>query len=246
MNARIDGTSESAPRGFGRRAAGVAARGAMATWRLVLVVLFVLGGAAIGGFLNFVHEVRGLEERAAAEAPASDAVVVLTGGPRRINAGLELISAGRGERLLISGVNPVTSGNAIQRTAAATDAVERARLFACCVDLGRRAADTVGNAVEARDWIRARGFDDVLVVTANYHMPRSLLEFERALAEAGGEAAPVRLVAWPVSTPLIEGDWYRDPAAIRRLAAEWVKYLSAQSKGWFGAEFLKEWFPNAG
>ena len=228
--------------GLGRTTARFAARGVLATWRLALVALFVLGGAAIGGFLSFVHQVQEMEQQAAAAAPQADAVVVLTGGPGRIDAGLELLSAERGARLLISGVNPATSGLAIQRAAAAGEVSERARLFSCCVDLGRRAADTVGNAAEARDWIGERKFARVLVVTADYHMQRALLEFERALEEA----SPVQLLPWPVRTSLLEGAWYRDPAAIRRLGGEWVKYLSAQSKGWFGAEFLKEWFPNAG
>ena len=246
MNASIEQTGAVERRSLGRRTASVAARGVLATWRLALLVLFIIGGAAVGGFLNFVHEVQSLPERSAADAPAGDAVVVLTGGPRRIDAGLELLGAAKGARLLISGVNPVTSAGAIQRTAGAGDVGERARLFRCCIDLGREALDTVGNASEARDWIRARGFADVHVVTADYHMPRSLLEFERALALDGADAPAVRLRPWPVATPLLQGAWYRDPAAVRRLGGEWVKYLSAQSKGWFGAEILKEWFPNAG
>ena len=239
----------------GRSVARAFGRAFLATWRLLLVVVFVVGGIAIGGFLNFVHQVRGTDAAAAASAPKAEAVAVLTGGARRIDVGLELLSEGRAERMLISGVNERTSGAAIADAArGATDESERARLFACCIDLGRDALDTVGNAAEARDWIRERGFSHVLVVTADYHMPRSLLEFRRALAdggagevEDGGEGEkPVRLTPWPVTTAALQADgWYADPPAIRRMVGEWGKYLSAQSKGWFGAEFLKEWFPSA-
>ena len=212
--------------------------------------MFVVGGIAIGGFLNFVHQVQGTDAAAAASAPKAEAVVVLTGGARRIDVGLELLSEGRAERMLISGVNERTSGAAIADAAqGAADESERARLFACCIDLGRDALDTVGNAMEARLWIRERGFSDVLVVTADYHMPRALLEFQRALGEGTAEektSTPVRLTPWPVRTAALQRDgWYADPLAIRRMVGEWGKYLSAQSKGWFGAEFLKELFPSA-
>ena len=120
MNASIEQTGAVERRSLGRRTASVAARGVLATWRLALLVLFIIGGAAVGGFLNFVHEVQSLPERSAADAPAGDAVVVLTGGPRRIDAGLELLGAAKGTRLLISGVNPVTSAGAIQRTSHST------------------------------------------------------------------------------------------------------------------------------
>ena len=155
-------------------------------------------------------------------------MVVLTGGARRIDAGLDLLAEGRAARMLISGVNERTSGAAIADAAQGANAAERARLFDCCIDLGREALDTVGNAVEARDWIREHGFAHVLVVTADYHMPRALLEFSRALEPAAEtpdvqtasvpqgkparQAAPVRLTPWPVETTTLRTeDWYRDP-----------------------------------
>ena len=223
-----------------------------------MVVAVVGIGIVAGGFLNFVYQVQGAEPLGL-EAPA-EAIVVLTGGPNRIDAGLELLADGRAKRMLISGVGGRASAAALGREAARP--VEAARLFACCVDLGRAALDTLGNAEEARDWIRRNGYRDVLVVTADYHMPRAMLEFRRALAPPaeedaegevdaeGGEDAegaeqpdppqPVFLRPWPVPTPLVrQDDWYRDPAAIRRLGGEWIKYLSAQSRGWFGSEVLK-------
>ena len=258
-----------------RGAARLFGRAGLAAWRLALLVLFILGGIAVGGFLNFVHQVQSAEPLPLAALPKADAVVVLTGGPRRIDAGLDLLGAERGARMLVTGVNEATSSAALENvTGEADDAAERARLFDCCIDLGREARDTVGNAVEARDWIRARGYRHVIVVTADFHMPRSLLEFRRALkeapvvaaatveSEASAEAskteaskaeaskaeapAPVRLTPWPVLTPdLRADDWYTRPQSVRRMLGEWIKYLSAQSKGWFGAELLKEWFPTA-
>ena len=258
MNAAAK-TGTTRKRSFAAGAGRLLARASLVTWRLALVAAFVIGGAAIGGFLKFVHEVQNTP--VATVSGKADAIVVLTGGPGRIEAGLDLLAGGSAERMLISGVNPRTSGAAIRETAEGGNDAERARLFSCCVDLGRRATDTVGNSEEARTWIRERGYSHVIVVTADYHMQRSLLEFRRALevtpavktgtAEAepkeGEETVqPVRLTPYAVATPALRDEaWYTDPPAIRRLVGEWVKYLSAQSKGWFGAEFLKQWFPNA-
>src|SRR3546814_4570320 len=54
-------------------------------------------------------------------------------------------------------------------------------LFECCVDLGFEAADTAGNALETAGWLNAHGYKSIRLVTANYHMPRSLVEFSRRL-----------------------------------------------------------------
>ena len=41
--------------------------------------------------------------------------------------------------------------------------------------------NTNGNAIEAKQWIEQNGIKTITLVTANYHMPRSLLEFKKAL-----------------------------------------------------------------
>ena len=51
--------------------------------------------------------------------------------------------------------------------------------FDCCVDIDVAALDTVGNAVEALRWADDHGFDDLILVTSDYHMSRSLIEFDR-------------------------------------------------------------------
>ena len=52
-------------------------------------------------------------------------------------------------------------------------------LFDCCVDLDYDALNTVGNAEMADLWARNLGFKELILVTSDYHMPRTLLEFDR-------------------------------------------------------------------
>lgn len=220
--------------GLLRRAGGGAGRALGLAWRLALVLVFVGLGLVVGTFLNFAHTVRSSAPPVLADPLPGG--VVLTGGPNRIDAGLELLMQGRVKRLLVSGVNPNTSAAALERV---SENAEAAKLLECCVDLGREAKDTVGNAAETRDWAAARNLDRLLVVTADYHMPRALLELRAALPE-------VEMIAYPVPTPLVRADgWYGDPAALRRLIGEWGKLVSAQSRGWFGDEVMKRLFPRA-
>ena len=57
--------------------------------------------------------------------------------------------------------------------------------------LGHEAINTLGNAHETAQWIRSQGFRSLRLVTAWYHMPRSLLEFDRAMPEIDIVAHPV-------------------------------------------------------
>lgn len=172
---------------------------------LLLAVGVCIG---IGGFLNFV-------DRAATARPPADAraegIVVLTGGPRRIDAGLDLLDRGGGTRLLISGVHPVVPAGSVARQ------TDRPDLFSCCVDLDRQAANTVSNADEARKWADIKGYRSLVVVTGAQHMPRSMLEFSRALP---GRA----LIAYPVAEQDLS-HWYLSPRLAKRLAIEYAKYL---------------------
>jgi uncharacterized SAM-binding protein YcdF (DUF218 family) len=59
------------------------------------------------------------------------------------------------------------------------------------------------------------------VVTAGYHMPRSMAEFS-------SEMPGVQLAAYPVQPDGIDlHSWWRDPRAIRLLQAEYAKYLAS-------------------
>src|SRR4249919_1143041 len=73
--------------------------------RAVLMGLALAAALVAADFLWFIHQMPTTE---AAPARNADGIVALTGGPFRINDALDLLAAGRGKRLLISGVNPVT------------------------------------------------------------------------------------------------------------------------------------------
>ncbi|MBW9114490.1 YdcF family protein [Rhizobium cauense] len=184
-------------------------------------VAFVLAAALIfGGFLRFADSVTTLKPPL---DPRADAIVVLTGGYQRIDQAVELLQKGAGKRLLISGVHPSTTPKQIRRMTQAPP-----ELFSCCVDIGYDALDTIGNAQEASNWIHQRGYKSVLVVTNNYHMPRSLAEFAYVDSETQFIPYPV------VNTDLKTSDWFTDPNAVRVMLAEYAKVLFAGARNLTG------------
>ncbi len=110
------------------------------------------------------------------EGGTTDAVVVPTGAPGRIDRGLDLIERHQAKRMLITGVAPGVRAAALATTNRAPIA-----LFACCVDLGHEAVDTRSNAQETADWVKVHGYKSVRLVTSDWHMARAAMELRAAL-----------------------------------------------------------------
>jgi uncharacterized SAM-binding protein YcdF (DUF218 family) len=183
-------------------------------YRTVLLVGCLAALLFAAGFYWFVQQMPVVEMSPTRNA---DGIVVLTGGALRISDALDLLSSGHGRRLLISGVNRTTPSYEIARLVP-----EHQRWFSCCVDLGRSATNTIGNAVETRRWVEDRGFKSLIVVTANYHMPR-------AMAEVGHELPGVALVPYAVVSDRVKvDDWWDNPSTARLLFLEYLKYIVAR------------------
>jgi len=168
-------------------------------------------GLWLGGFVRFTGTVGAL--RPADDGAHGDGIVVLTGGSERLETALTLIEHGRARRLLITGVHAATTPAALSRVTGA-----QPDLFACCIDIDHQARNTVDNARIAARWAQDHGYRSLILVTANYHMPRSLVEFARVLPDAD-------LTPYPVAPKNIRlGRWWPDHS-MRVLALEYSKYL---------------------
>ena len=214
-----DAARNSPQAGIRQAAASVPAPRPHRLRQIAAVAGFVIGGAAVALVVGFA----GFAESIVNAAPPLDAraqgIVVLTGGTARIDGALQLLVEGHAERLLISGVNPTVTLALGQGCRSSSFAV-----LDCCVDLDRQAQNTIGNAVETRHGRIARGFSSLIVVTSDYHMPRSHDRARRGDARQG-------LIAFPVSNPELHlGDWWRDPDAFGLLLREYGKYLVAEAR----------------
>lgn len=175
---------------------------------ILALALVALYGA---GFLAFTENL----PRQPENFDHPDAIVALTGGDARLDAAVALFERGVGKRLLITGVHATTTKKELKAIA------HGGARFDCCVDLGRSAANTHGNAAEAAAWARAHRYRRLVIVTASYHMPRSLAEF-------GAEMPGVTLDPYPVEPDGLDlKTWWRDPHAWRLLQTEYAKYLAS-------------------
>lgn len=167
----------------------------------------------LAGFCLFVAAV---DRQTVQVVEPADGIVVLTGAPERIADATDLLIARRGKRLLITGVHPDTTLSEISRTVPATrEALE------CCVELGRSALNTRGNAIETAAWAHALGFRSLIVVTSAWHMPRALVELRRAMPD-------IALVPYPVVAKSVrDPSWQARVASARLLLGEYVKFLAA-------------------
>jgi uncharacterized SAM-binding protein YcdF (DUF218 family) len=159
-----------------------------------------------------------------ASAAPTDAIVVLTGGSLRLQSGIDLLREGKGQKLFVSGVNQQVDLDDLLGSAGNVPA-----WALCCIVIGHKADNTFGNAQETARWIRSQGFRSLRLVTAWYHMPRSLLEFDRALPE-------IDIVAHPVfPDQVIRQHWWAQRGTASLLVTEYLKYLGALSRpllGW--------------
>ena len=151
-------------------------------------------------------------------AVATDAVVVLTGGPGRLARGVAVMQAGSARRMLVSGVGEAVTRAELAATLDAgidgrsLDAAARLanrRLLAAQVDLGYSAVDTRSNAAETTDWMAANNFKSLRLVTSAWNMRRAELELRAQL---------------PADIAIITDAVPNEPAATR-VAREYNKLL---------------------
>ena len=133
----------------------------------LLALLYALG------FILFAFT---LGKPAAPGAGATDAVIVLTGGPGRIEHAIDVLRDGKAKRLLVAGADPsVTKADIARRVGGSRT------LLQCCVDLGSESVDTRSNAEESARWLARRHFQSVRLITSDWHMRRAAYEFHKVL-----------------------------------------------------------------
>ena len=162
-----------------------------------------------------------IPERITNKNPNSDAIVVLTGGSDRLKKGLQLLTKKKAKKLFISGVY---RGNDVRRLLQVQQ--HNPTEILCCISLGYTATSTMGNAIETADWIKKSGFNSIILVTANYHMPRSLMLFRHILPG-------IRIIPHPVFPAQFEpAHWWARPRTASLIISEYIKYTIA-STGWW-------------
>ncbi|MHA1517155.1 MAG: YdcF family protein [Alphaproteobacteria bacterium] len=204
---KVQEQAASAPRHF-RRFGGF-----MGVIRLLFDGTILLLVMLIIGFIVFAN---GVDRERREPVYAADGITVLTGGVSRIDDAMKLLAQGKAKRVLITGVYRSTTMEQLKRLASESD-----QYFACCVDIDKKARNTIDNATETAEWVTLNNYGSLIVVTSNYHMPRALAELARAMPG-------VTLVPYSVVDNNVHVErWWQFPGTTKLLLSEYLKYLPA-------------------
>jgi uncharacterized SAM-binding protein YcdF (DUF218 family) len=198
--------------------------GMLSLRRLFFILLLMMGGACVFLSISFTIFLNHISERHSANMPidAVKAAIVLTGGSGRLEVGIELLSQEKIQHLFISGVY-----KGVEVTELLHLLQKSPEKLSCCITLGFEATNTKGNAYEAVNWLKENdGYKNILLVTSSYHMPRSMVEFQRAFKKA--KFSDINITPFAVQSPNVAiENWAKRPATFLLLFTEHIKWFIA-------------------
>lgn len=185
----------------------------------LLTTVVVVAVVWIFGLFQFADEI---PARVVDETTRTDAIVVLTGGSLRLGKGLDLLSQGLADNLFISGVyQGIDVRKLLKIVKRKPEELENS------ISIGI-ATNTTGNAMETRVWMASGKFRSMRLVTAAYHLPRSLLEFRNAMPG-------LTIIPHPVFPEHVKRErWWTWPGTASLLISEYNKFLLAWVRHGFG------------
>ena len=179
-------------------------------WVNLTVMLAFLFGLWIVGLIRYAGDI---PRKVIDTTTSTDAIVVLTGGSGRLNAGLDLLSKDLAGLMFVSGVyRGIDVRKLLQVTRRDPLGLEKR------ISIGN-AVNTRENAEETAKWVRQKAIKSLRLVTAAYHMPRSHLEFANVMPG-------VEIVPHPVFPEHVkQNEWWAWPGTAALMASEYNKYL---------------------
>ena len=139
----------------------------MNNFRVIILVALIL----ILYFMSFINFLFNVDKNFTVKNNINN-IVVLTGNVGRLAVGLDLMDNNINSRMLITGVaKGVKYSDIIKNRDSKKDRI----------DLGYNAQSTLGNALETALWIKERNINDIILITDNWHMPRTLLLFKASM-----------------------------------------------------------------
>lgn len=148
------------------------------------------------------------------EDTKTEAIVVLTGGRHRLTEAIRLLNNGMADKLFISGVQKNTSVKDLE-TMNEIKIPKNKEII-----LDKIATNTFENARETSIWINKHNIKSIRLVTSNYHMFRSLIEFRRWNKKT-------EIILHPVFSEKVASSWWQSFDSFYFLACEYNKLIIA-------------------
>lgn len=185
--------------------------------RAFLKILFFLSLLWVGGLVWYVSK---LPAAPLPDDVKAEALVVLTGGKGRIEHGLAMLAKDAAPVLFISGVEARVTDEKILREYATPEVRQRIQENGGEIVLDRIARSTVSNADQTAAFLRKRNIHRIRLITADYHMRRSLHEFHDAMPE-------IEIIPDPVFPEEFHREaWWKDSNTRHLLLREFYKYMA--------------------
>ncbi len=161
------------------------------------------------GFVVFAYRINHYQPNADTH---TDAIIALTGGRNRILEAIKLLNNQKADYLFISGVEKNSRLQDILNSNQITLEAEN-KVF-----LGTSAQNTVENALESKNWIKQHNIRSIRLVTSNYHLPRSITEFEN-------QTPHLTIIKHPVYSEHVNKKWWTSWRTFSLIFSEYNKFL---------------------
>lgn len=176
---------------------------------IILLLTFIIFWFA--GFVLFAWHINNINN---IDTTHTEAIIALTGGRNRISEAVKLLDKGLANRLFISGVNKDISLRDIQETQHLKLSKHQN------IDIGHKASNTIENAYETNEWLKKNNIKSIRLVTSNYHIARSMIEFKE-------QNPSLIIIAHPVYSEKIEKKWWTSWQTFSLIFKEYNKLLCA-------------------
>lgn len=190
---------------------------------MLSLILFLIVAGWFLGLALFVHSMPTQQTPASVK---TDAIIVLTGGSARVERGFEMLAAGAAPVLMISGVGKDVTLH--EMLTAHADLATRNAIDArgAAIVLDHVASTTQTNAREVAQFVHERTLRSLRIITAHYHMSRSIAELKAALPNV--EMVPDAVFP----TGFQRDQWWRHATSRTLVLSEFHKYLAVQFRPW--------------
>lgn len=177
--------------------------------KLALITLLIILAA---WFIGFAFFVKAIYSYPLDNSTRTEAIIALTGGRNRIAEAVRLLNDNKSEKLFISGVGKYTSLRLIEKQNNIRIRNDES------VFIGKEARNTIGNALETKSWLDRNHIKSIRLVTSNYHLPRSSIEFRTVDPE-------LKIIEHPVYSEKIQKKWWKSWHTFSLIFAEYNKFL---------------------
>lgn len=177
---------------------------------LIVSLFFVTIFVVLWLFIDFAKDVGKFDM----ECGHVDVIVAITGGRGRMEAGLELLLAGKGDYLILSGVNKESDVESIFFMKIWKNKAIPDRLI-----VEKDSRSTYENALATRKIVDSYNFKSIILLTSVYHMKRAIYTFKKILPEN------IEICVYPLDTLNFKSDmWWKDSRSLTILLTEFVKF----------------------